>query len=123
MVEGLTLFFCFFSPWLIMNLLCKGKGSAATSLFVPFSGDPREQNGNVAFPPTCGPREGTGEVAISDFVPFSRDPRACRGKVAGGATPSNKSTTYHAPPPPSPFQIFFTTTYIPQNDQREKAVY
>ena len=40
MVEGLTLFFPVFSPWLIMNLLCKGKGSAATSLFVPFSGDP-----------------------------------------------------------------------------------
>ena len=55
MVEGLTLFFPFFPPWLIMNLLCKGKGSAATSLFVPFSGDPREHKGNIAIPPTCGP--------------------------------------------------------------------
>ena len=98
MVEGLTLFFPFFSPWLIMNLLCKGKGSAATSLFVPFSGDPREHKGNVAIPPTCGPPRNTGEVAISD---------ACRGNVAGVPRPQTKVPPTMPPPPPSHFKFFY----------------
>ena len=47
--------FFFFSPCLIMNLRCKGKGAAATPLFVFFSRDPREHKDNVAIPPTCWP--------------------------------------------------------------------
>ena len=30
----------------------------------------RERRGDVAFPPTCGPREGRGEAANSNFVPI-----------------------------------------------------
>ena len=46
----------------------------ATSDFFPALGvgDPRECRGDVALPPSSGPREGRGEVATSDFVPLCR---------------------------------------------------
>ena len=48
-------------PCLIINLLFQGRGYVATSVVVPFAGNPQERRGYSALPPTFGPREGKGD--------------------------------------------------------------